>query len=113
MISETGSHRAIQAAHHQAAVWSRGRKRESERGHSDRGEVQVPDQLPDAVKGIVRVVAIIGPTCDIARSDALMNVFEAAVDFSYPAREPRRSRRGHGGDRNADLTNAKAPGGAG
>jgi Family of unknown function (DUF5343) len=55
---------------------------------ADRNEVQVPDQLPDAVKGIVRELAVIGPTWTKDRRDAFMKVWEAVVDFSYPVREP-------------------------
>jgi hypothetical protein len=65
-----------------------GSKREPEHGSGGRGEAQVPDQLPDAVKGIVRELTVIGPTWDKARRDAFMKVWEAVVDFSYPAREP-------------------------
>ena len=55
---------------------------------ADRNEAQVPDQLPDAVKGIVRELAAIGPTWTEDRRDAFMKVWEAVVDFSYPVREP-------------------------
>lgn len=52
------------------------------------GEAHVPDQLPDAIKGVVRELAVIGPTWTKARRDAFMKVWEAVVDFSYPVRGP-------------------------
>jgi hypothetical protein len=63
-----------------------GSKHEPE--HGSGGGAQVPDQLPDAIKGIVRELAAIGPTWTKERRDAFMKVWEAVVDFSYPVREP-------------------------
>jgi hypothetical protein len=62
----------------------------SKRGpeHGSGGGAQVPDQLPDAIKGIVRELAAIGPTWTKERRDAFMKVWEAVVDFSYPVCEP-------------------------
>src|SRR6266508_4428752 len=65
-----------------------GSKHQPEHGSGGRGEVQVPDQLPDAIQGVVRELAVVGPTWTKDRRDAFMKVWEAVVDFSYPVREP-------------------------
>lgn len=43
--------------------------------------------LPDAVEGMVRELASIGPTWTRARRDEFMTVWNAVIAFSYPAHE--------------------------
>jgi len=60
----------------------------SKHGSGGRDDSQVPDQLPDAIQGVVRELAVIGPTWTKERRGAFMKVWEAVVDFSYPVHEP-------------------------
>jgi len=61
----------------------------------------MPDTLPAAVQGLLRELASIGPTWTRERRDQFMKVWEAVVDFSFPARDlgdDNGSRANHGGD---------------
>lgn len=53
------------------------------------GSVQdVPGTLPEAVQGLLRELAQIGPSWTAERRDQFLRAWGAVIDFSYPVREP-------------------------
>ncbi len=73
----------------------------NKRGEADHQAKNMPDTLPAAVQGLLRELASIGPTWTRERRDQFMKVWEAVVDFSFPAGDlgdDNGSRANHGGD---------------
>jgi hypothetical protein len=61
-------------------------------GRSDDSPVQPPllrgeQQLPPAVDGLVRQLAVIGPTWTLEQRAQFMNLWALTVEFSYPIRD--------------------------